>query len=469
MNRFNVSALSISIALIAGCASMAPNYQRPEAPVSAIFPTYGTGAQAPSASQAEEIPWRAYFADPRLREVIALALENNRDLRQAALRVEQARAQYRIQRADLFPMVGIDGSQSAKRLPADLSGTGASVTQRQYDVTVGFSAWEPDIFGRIRSLGDQAMEQYFATEEAARGVRISLIAEVAQAWLTLAADRERLALAWRTYESRNQSLDLIRRGHELGALSALDLRQSETLLEGARADKARYQAVVNRDENALVLLVGAPLRPEWLPDALGESVGAVAELPAGVPSEVLARRPDILQAEHSLRAMNANIGAARAAFFPRISLTAQTGTASGTLDGLFGNGSGTWGFMPQVHMPIFEAGRLQADLAVAETQRDMGIALYEKAIQTAFREVADALADKAALGEQLGALRALKGATAESLRLAEARYRAGADSHLVLLDAQRSLYGAEQQLIDARLAADVNRVVMYKVLGGGVL
>lgn len=465
MMRLRILSLALGAGLASGCATLAPEHERPAPPVPEAFPQAGA---LPEGQLAETIPWRDYFTDPRLREVIAQALENNRDLRVAALNIEKARAQYRIQRADLFPAVGADGSQTVQRLPGDLTTTGEPMTQRQYSATLGFAAWELDFFGRIRSLNAQAMEQYLATEQARRSVQISLIAEVAQVWMMLAADRERLALAQRTYETRAQSHELTRRSFELGAVSALDLRQSETLLEGARADRARFQAVVNQDENALALLVGAPLRAEWLPESLGESAAAVAGLKAGVPSEVLVRRPDVLQAEHELRAANASIGAARAAFFPSIALTAAGGTASSSLDGLFASGSGTWTFMPQVRLPIFEAGRLRASLDVAELQRDIGIARYEKAIQTAFREVADALAERATLGEQLDARRRLVEASRDSFRLSEARYTAGVDSYLGLLDAQRSLYAAESLLIDARLSEAVNRVVLYKVLGGGV-
>ncbi|MDP3126143.1 MAG: efflux transporter outer membrane subunit, partial [Thiobacillus sp.] len=406
-------------------------------------------------------------ADARLREVIALALANNRDLRVAALNIEKARAQYRIQRADLFPAVGATGSQNAQRLPGDLTASGNAEVNRQYSATIGFSAYELDFFGRIRSLNAAALETYLGTGEARRSAQISLVAEVASVWLTLAADRERLALARSTYETRLKSHDLIRRIVEAGAVSALDLHQSQTLLQSARADVARFSAFVAQDENALALVAGAPVPAEWLPATLTDSISAVAVLPAGVPSEVLTRRPDILQAERNLRAANASIGAARAAFFPSISLTAAAGSASGTLGGLFDGGSGTWSFVPQIRIPIFEAGRLQASLEVAEVQRDINVALYEKAIQTAFREVADALAERATLAERLDAGRQQLEATQAGFRLSDARYQGGVDSYLGLLDAQRTLYLAEQELIIVRLADAANRVTLYKVLGGG--
>jgi multidrug efflux system outer membrane protein len=463
MTPLRTLTLALAAALASGC-TMIPSYERPAAPVAADFPN---AAPAAAATPADAIAWRDYFADNRLREAIALALTNNRDLRVAALNIEKARAQYRIQRADLFPAVGATGSQNAARLPGDLTSSGEAEVNRSYSATIGFSAYELDFFGRIRSLNAQALETYLGTEEARRSAQISLVAEVANTWLTLAADRERLALARSTYAARQKSHDLTRRSFDAGAVSALDLHQAQTLMESARADAARYRSFVAQDENALALVVGAPVPAELLPDTLTDSISAVAELPAGVPSEVLTRRPDILQAERALRATNASIGAARAAFFPSISLTAAAGSASSTLGGLFDGGSGTWSFMPQIRIPIFEAGRLKASLEVAEVQRDINIAQYEKAIQIAFREVADALAERATLTEQLDARRKLVEATAASFRLSEARYKGGVDSYLGLLDAQRTLYSAEQDLIGVRLSEDANRVTLYKVLGGG--
>ena len=463
MSKLRTLSVVLAAALASSC-SFIPQYQRPAAPVPASFPN---APQAAAATPADAIAWNDYFADPRLREVIALALANNRDLRIAALNIEQARAQYRIQRADLFPAIGATGAQTAQRLPGDLSGSGDADVFRQYSATVGFSAYELDFFGRIRSLNAQALELYFGTEEARRSAQISLVAEVASIWMTLAYDRERLALARNTYETRLKSHDLIRRSSEAGAVSALDVHQSQQLLQSARADVARFSSFVAQDENALALVVGAPVSADLLPATLTDTVSAVAELPAGVPSEVLTRRPDVLQAERSLRAANASIGAARAAFFPSISLTAAAGTASSTLNGLFGGGSGTWNFIPLIRIPIFEAGRLQASLDVAEVQRDINVAFYEKTIQTAFREVADAFAERATLAERLDARRAQVEATQASLRLSDARYRGGVDSFLGLLDAQRSLYLAEQELIFVRLADAANRVALYKVLGGG--
>lgn len=459
----NLKSLAVvaALALAAGC-SFIPEYQRPAAPVPEAFPHAADVAGTPL----DAIAWRDYFADAQLRELIALALENNRDLRVAALNIEQARAQYRIQRAELYPRVGATASQSAQRVPADLAG-GEADTSRQYSANVGFAAYELDFFGRIRSLNAQALEQYLGTEEARRSAQISLVAEVASAWLALAAERERLALAQNTLETRQKSHALIRRSQEVGTASALDLRQSQTLLEAARAEVAAASARAAQAENALALLAGTAVPVELLPQRLTDHLSTVAQVPAGLPSEVLTRRPDILQAEHRLRAANANIGAARAAYFPSITLTATLGLASGALGGLFDGGAGAWSFIPQIRQPLFEGGRLDANLDSAKVQRAVGVAQYEKAIQTAFREVADALAERATLGEQLDAQHRLVEASADSLRLSEARYRAGIDSYLGLLDAQRALYAAEQGLIATRLAEAANRVTLYKALGGG--
>ncbi|MDO9600172.1 MAG: AdeC/AdeK/OprM family multidrug efflux complex outer membrane factor [Azoarcus sp.] len=468
-----IRTLSIALAavLAGACTTLAPDYQRPAAPVPAAW----SGEATPSAADAHaanptvlaDVDWRDYFADARLRELIGIALANNRDLRVAVLNIEQARAQYRIQRADLFPALNLNGGQNAQRLPGDLTNSGESTISRQFSATVGIAAWELDFFGRVRSLRDQALETYLATEDARRSVQISLVAEVSNAWLTLAADRELRDLARDTFEAQQKSVDLTGRALEAGAVGALDLRQAQTAMERARADAARYSAQVAKDENALALLIGSPVPARLLPEKLVDAVSAITDLPAGVPSEVLVRRPDVLQAERQLRAANASIGAARAAFFPRITLTASAGTASSTLDGLFGAGSGTWTFVPQLVLPIFNAGELSASLDVAMVQREINVARYEKTIQSAFRETADALAERATLSEQLDARRKLVEASSESYRLSDARYQNGIDSYLVLLDAQRSRYAADQELISARLSEASNRVTLYKVMGGG--
>ena len=380
-------ALALATTTLGAC-SMIPTFERPAAPVPASFPQSAAvdagpanAAQAP----ADTIVWRDYFVDARLREVIALALENNRDLRIAALNIERARAQYGIQRADLFPSISAGGGQSAQRVPGDLSPTGDSGVNRQYSANLGFASYELDFFGRVRSLEQQALQTYLGTEEARRSAQISLVAEVANNWLRVAATRERLALARSTFDTRKESLDLTQRSFDAGAVSALDLHQAETLLQTARADAARYVAMLAQDENALALVVGAGVPAELRAENLNEALVSVVELPPGVPSEVLTRRPDVVQAEYALRAANANIGAARAAFFPSITLTANVGSASASLGGLFDGGSGVWSFIPQIRLPIFEGGRLQASLDVAEIQRDINVAQYEKTIQSAFR------------------------------------------------------------------------------------
>ena len=466
MTRLRLLSTCIAALGLSACASLAPDYERPAAPVAVQWPA-GTAVPAETTTPpASALTWQDYFPDERLRQVIALALANNRDLRVAALNIEAARAQYRIQRADRFPAVTGDASQTAQRTPGDLTTTGEPVISRQYSASLGVS-WEIDLFGRIKSLQDQALENYLATEEARRATQISLVAEVANAWLTLAADQALLDLAQRTYDAQAKSLDLTQKSFDLGAASRLDLSQLKTTTARARADLATTQAQVMKDRNALELLVGAAVDPALLANSLGDVRQPMAELPAGVPSDVLTRRPDVLQAERQLRAANANIGAARAAFFPSISLTGSYGTASASLDGLFDSGSRAWSFMPSISVPIFNAGALRASLDVAELQRDINVANYEKAIQTAFQEVADALADRATIGERVDAVQALVDAARDTFDLSDARYKNGLDSYLTQLDAQRTLYSAEQELISVRLIEASNKVNLYKVMGGG--
>lgn len=460
--------IAAMIVCLAGC-TMAPTYTRPEAPVPAAWPTGPAYKHATTASvspSAADIKWRDFFVDEKMRKVIDLALANNRDLRVAALNIEKAQAQYRIQRAELFPAVNAAGSGSKQRLPADISGTGQPETITQYGVNLGISSWELDFFGRVRSLKDRALEQYLATEQARRGAQISLVAEVANAYLTLAADRESLKLVQSTLEAQQATYNLIKRRYEVGASSELDLRQSQTRVDTARVDIARYTGQVALDENALSLLVGSPVPAELLSGEL-DAVTVLTDITPGLPSEVLQRRPDILQAENQLKAANANIGAARAAFFPRITLTTGIGTASDQLSGLFKTGSAAWSFAPQIILPIFDAGSNMANLDAAIADRDIYLAQYEKVIQSAFREVADALAQRGTIGDQVDAQQSLVHAASESYRLSDARYTRGIDSYLTVLDAQRSLYGAQQGLIALRLARFTNRVTLYKVLGGG--
>lgn len=468
MTRLSILTLALAAAL-GGCSLM-PNYQRPDAPVPEAFPS--TVAGDAKASAAADIGWRDFFADERLRELIALALANNRDLRVAVLNIEQSRAQYRIQGAALLPTVNASGGGSASRTPGDLSGSGQANTSHQYAATIGFSAYELDLFGRVRSLNEQALQQFLATDEARRATQISLVAEVASNYLALAADQERLTLARVTLQSQTDSYALTKRMAEVGAASDLSLRQAQTSVDAARVDVARYTAQVGLDRNALALVVGTQPPEALLPTGLADvlaALGARTDLPAGLPSDLLQRRPDVLQAERQLRAANANIGAARANFYPRISLTASAGTGSADLGNLFKSGQGAWSFAPQISLPIFDGGANKATLDSAKAGRGISVAQYEKSIQTAFREVADALAQRATLGEQVDAQQSLVEATGASFTLSDARFMRGVDSYLAVLDSQRSLYTAQQNLIGTQLSRVSNLVTLYKVLGGGWL
>lgn len=447
---------------LSGCVSMAPRYRVPEAPV----PKAWAGGATPQGAAAADLAWQDFFVDARLRQVLDLALRNNRDLRIAALNAERAGAAYRIQRADLLPKISAMAQGTKQRLPASVSGAGRPVVAEQDAVSVGVSAWELDLFGRVRSLKNQALEQYLATEQARNGAQIALLAETASAYLALAADRESLRLAQETLANQEASAKLVRRRFEVGASSELDAFRAQVSIETARGDVARYTRAVAMDSNALRVLAGADIPAEWLPEALGDAV-SVRELAPGLPSATLGRRPDILAAEHQLKAANANIGAARAAFFPRITLTSSLGTMGSELSGLFKTGSDAWAFSPQVVLPIFDTGARRANLRAANAGRDLALAQYEKAIQQAFREVADALAQRDTLGDQLAAQGALTQALEGAYKLAQARYAAGVDGYLSVLDAQRSLYAAQQGLISLRQAKSGNLVGLYRVLGGG--
>jgi outer membrane protein, multidrug efflux system len=455
--------VAVALLVLSGC-TLAPRYTRPEAPVPSVWPKDAAKGAA-GAPTAAELTWQEFFTDEKLRQIIEMALNNNRDLRLASLNIEMARALYGIQRADLFPVVNAAGSASKQRSSSDLVKPGESRTSEQYSVNLGISSWEIDFFGRIRSLKDAALQEYLATEQARRSTQISLIAEVANTYLTLAADRELIKLAQDTLKAQEETYNLIRRRYEAGASSELDLRQAQTRVDAARVDISRYTSIVAGDENALTLLVGSPVPDELLPAELN-TVTTLKDLSSGLPADVLQSRPDVLQAENQLRAANANIGAARAAFFPRIALTSAIGTASNELSGLFKSGSGTWSFAPQIIMPIFDS-RTWSALDASKVDREILLTQYEKAIQAAFREVADALAQRGTLGDQMTAQQSLVEATAGSYRLSDLRYKSGIDSYLSVLDAQRSLYGAQQGLISVRLSRLTNLVTLYKVLGGG--
>lgn len=465
--RQSLLSLAVTAALLGGC-SLIPDYQRTDAPVAADWPqgeAYGSAATEGERAAAD-LQWREFFRDPALRQLVQLALQNNRDLRVAALNVEAYRALYRIQRSELVPSVSADGAGTRQRLPADLSQSGEARTAGQYSATLGVNAWELDFFGRIRSLGEQALQKYLATEQAARSTRISLVASVANAYLQWQADLALLALTEDTLATYEDSYRLTQRSFDVGVADALALSQARSAVDSARVSLAQYQRLVAQDRNALTQLLGSGL-PSSLPQGLALDIELLETVPAGLPSDLLQRRPDLLQAEHQLKAANANIGAARAAFFPSVSLTANAGSASSQLSGLFDGGSGTWLFQPQISLPIFNAGRLRANLDYAELQKDIQVAQYEKAIQVAFQEVADRLAARITYREQLAAQRALLETTETYYELAERRYRTGVDSYLTLLDAQRQLFGVRQQLIGDRLAQLVSEVELYKALGGG--
>ena len=451
--------LGLLALLLGGCASMAPPYERPAAPVGASFPDPAPAAT--STPPAADIEWQQFFTDPRLKALIALALQNNRDLRTAVLNIERVRAQYQIQRAEAFPTLLL-GATGLFQPNADGRGNHSAYT-------AGFTVtgYELDLFGRVRSLSDAALQQYFASEEARKAAQISLIAAVANSYLTLLADDAQLAAAQQTLATREQSYRLLKLKFDNGALSEYDLAQGVTLVEGARAALALLQRQRMQNQNALVLLVGQPL-PAGLPAALPvEASAGLAELPVGLPSEVLLRRPDVRQAEQQLIAAHFNIGAARAAFFPRITLTGSAGVASGHLSDLFKSGHAAWSFAPQLIQPLFDAGRNQGNLDLAKANRDIAVAQYERAIQSAFREVADALAGRATLGDQLNAQRKQLEAEQARSRLVELCWRNGAASSLELLDAQRSLFAAQQALLQLQAQSTQNLATLYKVLGGG--
>ncbi len=444
--------------LVAGCGSLAPSFERPPAPVAASFPaSTGEAADVPAAS----IAWQNFYAqDPVLEGLVGQALQGNRDLRLAVLAIEQARAQWQIQRASQVPTVNASGIATRQ---TDSSG---GITDA---FLAGFTvpSFELDFFGRVANLSDAARAQYLATEEARKTVQIALVASVANGYLALRADEEALALTQRTLASRQASLQLTKLRFDNGVASAIDVAQATTLVEGARVAHAALKRQKAQDESLLVLLVGAPIAFP-LPAARTLATSFVGgDVPAGLPSELLANRPDIRQAEQQLRAANANIGAARAAFFPRITLTASAGVASGDLFDLFKPGTLAWAFSPQIVLPIFDGGRNQANLEVAQAQQAIAIAQYERAIQTAFREVADALAGRATLGEQFEAQLALVQAESARMTLAELRYNSGIANYLDLLDAQRSLFVAQLGAVQVRLTQLQNRVALYKVLGGG--
>lgn len=468
--RCNLSVLALA-ALLSACTNLAPIYQRPAAPVSTTWPEVAAAAPVAVAnSSVAELHWRDFVSDERLRRTIARALENNRDLRQAVAAIEQARAVYRIESAAQWPTLVASGSQSTTRTPAQANNSGQSTTVRSYRAGVGVSAFELDFFGRVASLKDAALHSFLQTEEAGRNTQIALVADVASAWLTLAADRAQLALARETLASEHRTYEMTRQRRALGADSSLTVAQVQTSVEAARRDVASYETQVQQDINALTLLVGTRVPEDWLPQAADGAATAAAStllvgVPAGLPSSVLQQRPDVLAAEHALQAANADIGVARAALYPSITLTASAGTASTSLGELFQGG--TWSFAPGISLPIFDGGAVRAGVQQAQAAQAMQLAAYEKTVQTAFREVADALAARATFTERLAAQQDLVDASNRAYTLADASWKGGASSYLEVLVAQRALYAAQQTLITLRQAEQANRVTLFKVLGGG--
>ncbi|WP_295906913.1 efflux transporter outer membrane subunit [uncultured Xanthomonas sp.] len=466
-----LTRMSVAVATLlalSGC-TLAPTYVRPAAPVPADLAAVDVAPAAGAATDTLAMPdWQQVFLDPRLRQTIALALQNNRDLRVAVLSIDKARAQYRLQRAAQLPSFDANASMSRSRSSAASNDDGVSQVSTSDTLQVGLSSWQLDLFGQLRSLKQEALQNWLSSAENQRNVRLTLVAQVAAAWLTVGADQAQLALAQQTLDSQAQTLQLTERRHSIGSASGLDLAQQQTSVESARVAVASAATQLAQARDALQLLVGAPVDAALLPtaQAMQDSV-ALAPLPAHLSSAVLLQRPDVLAAEHTLQAANADIGAARAAFFPSLSLTASTGRSSDALSTLFSAGSRTWSFVPSITAPIFHAGALKASLDASKLGKDIAVAQYEKAIQSAFAEVADALATRDHLQAQLTAQQALVDASQRSYTLADARYRAGLDGHLPVLDAQRSLFAAQQALIALRLQDASNRVTLYQVLGGG--
>lgn len=451
-----IAGTLLCLGLLGGCANLAPDYQRPERPVPASF-----DAQSAIAPLSEKLDWQHVIRDERLAGTIQLALDNNRDLRIAVLNITKARAEYQIENAALYP--AINGSLSGS------SSSSAGTVTRKYTAGLGISAFELDLFGRLGNLRDVALESYLSSEATQRSVRTSLIAETANAWLTLGANQALLKLAQETMESRSKSLNVIVRQQALGGTSRLTVAQAQASLEAARRDVASYVSQVKQARNALDLLAGTSVPDTLLPvadTALDEERVTLLDVPAGLSSEVLLQRPDIIAAEHALKGANANIGAARAAFFPAITLTTSGGASSASLSTLFDAGTRMWTFAPSLTLPIFNAGKLSAALSSAKTERDIQVATYEKTVQTAFSEVADALAERSTMSQRIAAQQAETEAYATSLRLSTERYRSGADSYLTVLDSQRALYSAQQSLISLRLSEQSNRISLFKTLGG---
>ena len=453
------AGLTLLLASLSACSSMAPDYQRPAAPVPAQFSDAGSVVQAADSAVAD-LPWQSFFGDAALQQLVQTALDNNRDLRVALLNVEQYRAQADIKDADRWPSL-------AAGLGATREVTVGVPLSTVYSAGVLMTSYEIDLFGRLRSLSDAALAQYLSTREASKAAQISLIGAVATAYYGLHADTQLLRLAQDTVQTRESSLRLVQLRFAQGASTQLDLSQAEALLQAARVSLAQTSRQLQQDQNALALLLGQALSPAQKAQLAQDATPSLPDLPGALRSELLLRRPDVLQAEQQLIAANANIGAARANFFPKINLTGSIGSASTDLSGLFQDGSFAWTLAPQLLLPIFDAGHNQASLKVAEVGRDMALAQYEKAIQSAFREVADALAARSTLAEQLQAQQAQTRAARQIAQLTDLRFEHGAASSLEVLDAQRSLYAAQQAEIQLQSQVQQALATLYRVLGGG--
>jgi multidrug efflux system outer membrane protein len=472
--------LTFALLLNAGC-SLIPDRPATDPTVTAGWPEgpayRRSAATAPAPANptlsADAIGWRDVFTDPRLNRAIETAIANNRDLRIAVLNAAAAEAQFRVQRADLFPQLSASGSVTASRTPLGLASTTvpvdstAGVNRRVYDASVGLSAYEIDLFGRIRSLSTAAFERYLGYTETRRSAQISLIGQVASGWLAIAADQELIDLTQRTLANQQEAYAITRAAYQGGTATELALRQAQTSVETARASLQRYTRAKAQDVNALALLLGQPVPADLLPDSLSARDPSIAEVSPGIGSEILLRRPDVLAAERNLAAANAEVGAARAAFFPSITLTASAGTGSAALSTLFGAGSGIWSFVPQINLPIFTGGALEGSLDAAKIRTDIQVATYERTVQAAFREVADALAASGTYDRQIAAQRALVASYQAAYNLALLRFRSGLDNYQAPLDSQRQLFTAQQELIGLELLRLQNRVSLYRALGGG--
>jgi len=464
MQKMRKIFIMILFLMLTSC-TMIPEYKRPNPPIPKEWPK-GDAYQElkiDSLPTAKSLKWNEFLTDEKLQRLIEIAFKNNRDLKLAALNVEKARAYYGIQRAELLPSFNLIGSGQRQRIPETLSNNNKPEMTSQYSVTLGISSWEIDFFGRLRSLSEMALESYLSQEATYRAVRLTLIGAVAVAYYTYAVDSENLKVAKETLKNQEENYELIKKRYEVGLASEIDLHRAKTQVDIAREATTRYTQIVAQDKNAIDLLAGEPVKEELLPEGL--NIKPPKDISPGLSSEILLNRPDILAAEHTLKAYNAQIGAARAAFFPRISLTTLIGTASPELSGLFEGGSKTWTFQPQAILPIFDA-RVWAAHSAAKVEREIALTNYERTIQQAFKEVSDSLAVKGTIEERIKAVSSLVESLRETYRLAKIRYESGIDSYLSVLDAQRSLFQAEQQLNNLILEKYANLVTLYKVLGG---